>query len=355
MPLRVIEFQLLQKCNAQCLYCAYEQNASKEEGFFPLSLIDSTLADSLPEWVWFEGGEVTISDKSKEYLLEAMAIANKHGVKIRINTNAQNVNPQWAKRLAEGGLKYACVSFDSLNTETYAKLRGYDVSKAAERHEDLKRNAIGLADAGVTVNLEATLTRHNIGELLDLYDFTEKLARPGREILMGIQFLVATYDEIFDIAPTIQKANTALMEVIQRAKKGKIPLRICCCSLVPCEYPEIHEPHENIIMVGCSCGFDHSHIHASGDVFLCGFWDHSEPIGNLHKSTFRDIWETSPLRANLLNTQPDKCVDCDSWEGKVRCRNTCPSVVKRKTGGFSELSYPLLQKMIVQSKKKGNT
>ncbi|MCG8345862.1 MAG: hypothetical protein MI685_12000, partial [Chlorobiales bacterium] len=61
---RVIEFQLLQACNANCMYCAYNQNLPKFDKWLPLEIVEKTLAEEKPEWVWFEGGEVTISDKS---------------------------------------------------------------------------------------------------------------------------------------------------------------------------------------------------------------------------------------------------------------------------------------------------
>lgn len=352
LPFRVIEFQLHQFCNARCIYCAYEQKIPKINEYMPLDVIDRTLKQERPEWVWFEGGEVTMSDQSKDYLLEAMAIAEKYNVKNRINTNAQNLDPDCAMRFARGGLKFACVSFDSLDPDNFSKLRGYDIKDGLSRLTELKQNVIGLCDAGITVNVEATVTRYNVGQLDSLYDYVEKLASPGRDILMGAQCLVATKDELFELYPSMKELYESLSALIKKAKRGKIPARICCSPLVKCQYPELYEPHTNVIWVDCSCGYDYVHIRASGDVHLCGFWDHRKPIGNLHTASLKTIWESSSIREAAMNTLPDGCGDCIYWEGEDRCHNTCFSVAYRKTGSFENFSYPLTTQSIQDARKR---
>lgn len=351
MQFRVIEFQLHQFCNLRCIYCAYEQKIPKMEGYLPLDIIDRTLKQEQPEWVWFEGGEVTMSDRSKDYLLEAMAIANKYNVNNRINTNAQNLDPDCATRLARGGLKFACVSFDSLDADLFSKMRGLQTKNGPSNLVELKQNVKGLLDADITVDVEATVTRYNVEQLTSLYDYVETLASPDRQILMGVQCLVATQDELFDLYPSMEELYENLSAVIKKAKSGKIPVRICCSPLVKCLYPELYEPHPNVIWVDCSCGYDYVHIRATGDVHLCGFWDHRKPIGNLHTTDLRTIWETSTVRASAVNVSPDKCNNCRYWEGEGRCHNTCFSVAYRKTDSFKSFSYPLTTRMIHTARK----
>jgi sulfatase maturation enzyme AslB (radical SAM superfamily) len=343
---RIIEFQLLQACNARCIYCAYEQNYPHFHEFFPLHHIDTTLSAERPEWVWFEGGEVSLSDKTMSYLLEAMQFGNRYGVKNRINTNAQNLDPAWAKRLADGGLKFACVSFDSIDVECYGKLRGFDPKDSRRKLDDLIRNIEGLCDAGVIVDVEATVTRFNVGEFQQLYDFVESLASPKRNVMMGVQCLVATQDKIFDLYPSMPVLHEALTALIERAKHGKVPIRICCSPLVPCSYPELYAPHPNVIWVNCSCGHDYVHIHANGDVLLCGFWDHGKPIGNLNNASLHDIWHSSALRREAMQTMPQECRGCEQWEGENRCHNTCFSIADRLTGSFASHAYTVTKQAI---------
>lgn len=352
---RVIEFQLLQACNARCIYCAYEQDLPHYHEFLPLHLVDRTLRAERPQWVWFEGGEVSISDQSKYYLLEAMEIANKYGVNNRINTNAQNLDPGWARRLAAGGLKFACVSFDSLVPENFAKLRGFAPQDGRQRLEELKQNVEGLCDAGITVDVEATVTRFNVGEFQQLYDFVESLASANRKVLMGIQFLVATQDRLFDLYPEMPVVYEALAALIARAKRGKVPVRICCSPLVPCNYPDLYTPHANVIWVGCSCGYDYVHIHANGDVHLCGFWDHTEPIGNLHNASLNEIWQGSNLRQDAMDTVPQQCWGCTYWENETRCHNACFSISHRKTGSFENNSYHITTQAVENAYKNRET
>ncbi|MBN2574891.1 MAG: radical SAM protein [Deltaproteobacteria bacterium] len=339
--MRALEFQLMQSCNARCIYCAYEQGYPRHEGFLPLELVERTLAEVRPAWAWFEGGEVTATEASRAHLLEAMRIARRLGVRNRINTNAQALTPDSCHALREAGLEFACVSFDTLDPDRYGLLRGYPPEVGRRRLDELRQNAIALLDEGVTVDLEATLTRHNVGDLLALYDHAESLATGNRNVLMGVQFLVATYDKLFGLCPEVETMARAMEALLRRAERGRIPVRICCSPLVPCMHAGLYE-HANAIWLGCTCGFDYAHVHANGDVLLCGFWDHGQPLGNLHERSFSEIWETSRMRREALAVQPEACRGCESWEGKHRCHNSCMSVVHRKTGAFAKRSYDLM-------------
>jgi MoaA/NifB/PqqE/SkfB family radical SAM enzyme len=339
--LRVVEFQLLQDCNINCSYCAYDQEHSRTKDKLPLSLIERTLLDDLshkpPEWVWFEGGEVTMDHFSRSFLLEALAVARKAGVKSRINTNGQKCSPEYSSELASVGLSFACVSCDSVDPPLFCRMRGMKTQNSKDLFEEFAKNVRGLVDAGITINLEVTLTRFNIGELEAVYDFAESLG--SKNVIMGVQFLVATSDHIFDLYPDFASQHRAISSLIKRAEKGSVPIRICCCPLTPCRYPDLYEPREKVIWIGCSCGYDYVHVHATGEIFLCGFWDHAEPIGSLHNASLTEIWQDSLLRRDSQTIVPPGCSGCSYWEGSHRCHNTCFSVPYRKTRTFNLDAY----------------
>jgi MoaA/NifB/PqqE/SkfB family radical SAM enzyme len=345
---RVVEFQLMQDCNLNCAYCGYKQKHAKTKDNLPLSFVEKTLlhdlADSPPEWVWFEGGEVTMDDRSRTYLLEALEITRKTGVKSRINTNAQKCSPAFSRELSRLGMSFACVSCDSVEPLLFCRMRGLTKTKSKELFEEFSQNVQGLIDAGITVDLEVTLTRDNIDELEAVYDYAESFG--SKNVLMGVQFLVATTDTIFSLYPDFDAQYRALSRLIKRAEKGSIPIRICCCPLVPCKYPDLYLPREKVIWVGCSCGYDYVHIHATGDVFLCGFWDHSNSLGNLRDASLSQIWQESALRRESRIIRPSRCSDCTSWEGIPLCHNICIAVVHRKTKGFSRDAYSLTQEIM---------
>lgn len=345
---RVVEFQLLQDCNLNCAYCGYKQKHSITRENLPLSFIERTLLHDLvnspPEWVWFEGGEVTMDDRSRSFLLDALAIARKAGVKSRINTNAQKCSPAYSRELSRFGLSFACVSCDSVDPLLFCHMRGLNTQESSELFDEFEENVQGLIDAGITVDLEVTLTRNNIGELEAVYDFAESFG--SKNVIMGVQFLVATIDEIFELYPDFASQYRALTRLIERAEKGSIPIRICCCPLVPCRYPDLYHPREKVIWVGCSCGYDYVHIHATGDVFLCGFWDHSNPLGNLQDASLSQIWQESALRRDSQVTGPLQCRGCAYWEEIPLCHNICFAVVHRKTKGFDRDAYSLTQEIM---------
>jgi MoaA/NifB/PqqE/SkfB family radical SAM enzyme len=339
--LRVVEFQLLQDCNLNCIYCAYDQAHSKTAEEMSLKLVERVLFEDLasnpPQWVWFEGGEVTMNSRSQSLLLEALSITKRAGVTSRINTNAQKCNPEFSHQMADLGLSFACVSCDSVDPDLFCRMRGMNQQDRHTSFKEFKQNVKGLIEAGIIVDLEVTLTRLNIDQLEAVYDFAESFE--SDQVLMGVQFLVATSDQIFDLYPDFNAQYAALKNLIRKAEKGNTPLRICCCPLNPCHYPDLYEPNDKVIWVGCSCGYDYVHIHATGDVFLCGFWDHSEPIGNLNNASLPQIWHESAMRRDSQSIVPEGCSGCGHFDGELRCHNTCFSVVYRKTKDFSRDAY----------------
>ncbi len=345
---RVIEFQLLQDCNVRCAYCGYEQESAHTGDVLPLALLEQTLLHDLaqapPDWVWFEGGEVTMDERARSILLDALSVTQKAGIKSRINTNAQKCSPEYSLELARRGMSFACVSCDSVDPTLFCQMRGLDPKQGPRLFQEFTANVQGLLDAGITVDLEVTLTRHNIHQLETVYEFAESLG--SEKVLMGVQFLSATTDKVFDLYPDFDCQYQALLRLIQRAEKGRIPIRLCCCPLVPCRYPDLYHPREKVIWVGCSCGYDYVHIHANGDVFLCGFWDHSRPMGNLHQAPLSRIWQESALRTESQSTGPERCSGCTHWAGEPRCQNLCFAVAHRKTGGFNQEAYTLTEEMI---------
>ncbi len=346
--LRVVEFQLLQNCNVNCIYCAYDQAHSKTAENMPLKLIERTLFEDLatkpPQWVWFEGGEVTMNSQSRSLLLEALSITNRAGVKSRINTNAQKCTPEFSQQMADLGLSFACVSCDSVDPVLFSQMRGMNPQDSSASFKEFEQNVKGLIEAGITVDLEVTLTRLNIDQLETVYDFAESFG--AENVLMGVQCLVATSDQIFNLYPDFDAQYQALKNLIRKAEKGNTLLRICCCPLNPCHYPDLYKPNDKVIWVGCSCGYDYVHIHATGDVFLCGFWDHSEPIGNLNRATLPQIWHESAVRRDSQISKPENCNDCRYFDGEPRCHNTCFSVVYRKTRDFSRDAYAYTKAML---------
>ena len=349
---KVVEFQLQQACNVQCLYCGYEQEFSRTGDYLPLELMERTLGQDLgpcpPEWVWLEGGEVTMDDSSRAYLLQALELIQRLGIRSRINTNAQKCSPAFSRELARAGLSFACVSCDSTDPDLFSWMRGQKSTNSRELWEEFNHNVQGLLEAGITVDLEVTLNRYNTGELERVYEYVESFN--SSNIMMGVQFLVATADHIFPLYPDPLTQHQALKNLLERAEKGTVPLRICCCSLVPCRYPDLYRPRKNVIWVGCTCGYNYVHVHATGHVFLCGFWDHRQPLGNLKEKSLVEIWQESRMRQESQVIRPQQCRDCKFWEGKYRCHNTCFAVVHRRTGSFHREAYGLIEEALNERK-----
>ncbi len=346
----ILEMQLFEKCNANCIYCAYEQGYTHYQEKLPLDIIESTIKEVKPEWVWYEGGEVTSTDESINYLIEALKIASSYGAKTRINSNIQKLSKKQLELLLDAGLEFIDISFDTLEARKFAIMRGFPIEQAEKLFDEFINNLMNIIESGITVDLEATVTHYNIDEFIKIHKFITKLHKKfpsNNKILHGLQFLIPVREEYFELLPNTTKLHNILLDLFELSKETGTPIRICCATMVKCEYPDLYVEHPNIIWVDCKCGDTYAHIRANGNIMFCGFWDHQYTFGNLHNKSFSEIWNNNKFRLEGINTQPDKCKNCDFWH---TCHNTCFGLAYSKNADFNHLAFPYFEKYAKKEK-----
>ncbi|MFX1479325.1 MAG: radical SAM protein, partial [Promethearchaeota archaeon] len=164
---------LTDRCNQKCVHCAAElmgkrPELSTEQWIHILENVEQTLRKQERRgcYIWF-GGEPTIRKDIKDLI----SYAGEKGYFQAISTNGTLFNEDLAKLCADVKMHHVFISYDSVNSERAAYIRGYPKAKeAAER-------AIKLAlDYGHLVICTATVQQANFDELEAIQ---EKLASMG--------------------------------------------------------------------------------------------------------------------------------------------------------------------------------
>jgi len=177
----VLYFNL--RCNSMCPMCAvWTQNEKEQLDTEELKKLFAKFRHAGFLRVNFQGGEPLL----RKDLLEAVEAAVSHGLKPIVITNAIMLKPETAEALFGAGCSII-VSLDTLNPETYRKIRGVD--KLSEVFANLESAAKIAPKRKLAVNM--TIHRLNAEEVEKIHDYAAKL---------GIGFTAYPYNYRIGIA-----------------------------------------------------------------------------------------------------------------------------------------------------------
>jgi len=296
---RVLAWELTRRCNLGCIHCRAAAGIEAPEGELTLDeykrLTDDVAAFASPI-VILTGGEPLL----RPDLFEIAAYVTAKGLRAALSTNGTLVTPLVAEKLKAAGVRASSISIDG---------------STAAIHDDFRRQpgafAASLAgmkiiqDAGLTVQVNTSLTRRNLGDLENIHDLVLRLDADAWHVFMLVptgrggdsdreligaddyeRALRRIYewnrDEAMEIKPTCAPQYYRILR--QRAKEDGIP---------------VDEDHFglNARTRGCLAGVGFGFVSYRGEVFPCGYY----PVaaGNVRERGFREIWENSDLMRKL--------------------------------------------------------
>src|SRR3990167_2834934 len=158
-PLRLIFWETTRACNLECPHCRAsavknrppEELSTQEAKRF----IDSAASFSKPILV-FSGGEALL----REDIFELIEYASGAGLKPTLASNASLITPDTAARLKQSGTRLIAVSLYGSNAQAPDDFCGQ--KGAFEKSLQGIRN---LKAAGLSLQINTTITRKNLGEL----------------------------------------------------------------------------------------------------------------------------------------------------------------------------------------------
>lgn len=333
-PPRLIFWETTAGCNLACIHCRritvadqlLPQDLTTAEAF---SLIDQVAEFARPIFV-LSGGEPLF----RPDIFEIARHASDAGLIVALATNGTLIDADVARKIRASGIRRVSISFDGADAATHDIFRG---KGAFDRSLDGMRY---LREVGVPYQINTTVARHNIHQM----DQTLALAK-GLEAQALHLFLLVPVGCGVEIAPDQQisaaEYETVLNWMYDAEMEGGIELKATCAphyfrivrqrqaeerrNGIFRERPASHHRQQhagghpgghpgadrasgaeearramNAMTKGCLAGTGVCFVSHRGEVFPCGYL----PVeaGNIRRQPFREIWEGSPLFAELRDS-----------------------------------------------------
>ncbi|MBI5399668.1 radical SAM protein [Candidatus Saganbacteria bacterium] len=311
---KLIFWETTRSCNLKCLHCRASATSlvSPEElkTAEMKTFVDQVVEFSRPILV-LSGGEPLL----RPDILEIAQYAAQKGLRVALATNGTLVTPQVAQKIKAAGVQRVSISLDGATVATHDNFRGENgaFEKALAGFDNLQA-------IGVSLQINTTVTKRNVAELPEIL----KLVLARRADALHIFMLVPTGCGL-EIAETdmlpAEKYEEVLRWLYQKSQGTALDIKATCAP----HYFRILAQQGAVIKKGegmqarskgCLAGTEVCFVSYKGDVYPCGYLPVSS--GNIRKLNFKEIWDSSPIFADLRETA--------NLKGKCGCceyRNIC--------------------------------
>ncbi len=340
-PPRLIFWETTAGCNLACIHCRritvadqlLPQDLTTKESF---DLIDQITAFARPIFV-LSGGEPLF----RPDIFDIARHASDAGLTVALATNGTLIDTQVARKIKEAGIQRVSVSFDGADAATHNIFRGAGAFQGA------LAGMAHLREVGVPFQINTTVARHNIHQMPQ----TLALAKELKAVALHLFLLVPVgcgVEIADDQQITPEEYEQVLNWLYDAEMEGGMELKATCAPHyfrivrqrqaeerrqgIMRERPASHHRQAqaggdgrpghpgshpggrhamNAMTKGCLAGTGVCFISHRGEVFPCGYL----PLeaGNIRQQPFQQIWQASPLFAELRD--PDllggKCGLCE--------------------------------------------
>lgn len=351
-PPRLIFWETTAGCNLACIHCRritvadqlLPQDLTTAEAF---NLIDQVASFARPIFV-LSGGEPLF----RPDIFAIARHASDAGLIVALATNGTLIDADVARQIKASGIRRVSISFDGADAATHDLFRGqgaFDRSLAGMRY---------LHEVGVPYQINTTVARHNLHQMDQTLALAKKLEAQALHL-----FLLVPVGCGVEIAPDQQISASEYEKVLNwmydAEMEGDIELKATCAphyfrivrqrqaeerrNGIFRARPASHHRQQhaggaahpggqsgnshpdvgsvpgneearramNAMTKGCLAGTGVCFVSHRGEVFPCGYL----PVeaGNIRRQPFREIWEGSPLFAELRDSSllGGKCGLCE--------------------------------------------
>jgi len=323
--LRLVFWELTAACNLSCRHCRAQAPGARLDGELTAEEIvraARSIRETADPIIVLTGGEPL----ARPDIFEIAGTLTGIFSRVALATNGTLVDPATARKLAETGVQRVSVSLDGASARTHDTFRGQEGSfeRALQGIDALRRENMSL-------QVNVTLTRHNVAELDALLDLALSLGADafhvfvlvpvgcgaelprearlsGPETERALRWLCAQSMELRDsihIKATCAPQYYRIMQQIRRDSGD--------AQRAPAE-------GMNAVTRGCLAGTSVCFVSRTGDVQPCGYLP--ARAGNVRESSFPDIWRHSGVFETLRSTGnlSGKCGACEFIEVCGGCR-----------------------------------
>ena len=333
-PLQFVFWETTVACNLECIHCRrleISKSLSKDDLSTPEArnfILELAEHFSPPPVLVLSGGEPLI----RKDIFPLVHFAREKGVPVALATNGTLIDHLFAYEIAGSGIRRVSISLDGACAQTHDEFRKMPGSfeRAVEGFRHLK-------SSGMPVQINATITRHNLHELRKIYELALNLGADGLYFFLLVP--VGCGLEIkkeYQLTP--QEYEETLHKIHEMALERKIHMRPICAPhyfriLVKERSPLLKRGSSdtmNQMTRGCLAGSGICFVSHKGEVFPCGYLPVS--CGNIRYQSLREIWDSAAAFQFLRD--PDylegKCGHC---EFKIICSG-CRARAYEEWGDF---------------------
>jgi AdoMet-dependent heme synthase len=323
--LRLLFWESTIRCNLTCAHCRRvesDETAHKDLSTSQASGLIEQLAElgggqpMMPVLV-FSGGEPLC----RQDLFELIEQARSLGITTALATNGTLIDAAIAEQRHHSGVARVSVSLDGATADVHDRLR--QLKGSFERAIE----GIGyLRDAKVPFQINMTLTRHNAGQLQEIFELAKSLGSVAVHIFMlvpvGCGRSLADTDML-----SPEQYEQKMLEICRLDGQGELQMKVTCGphyervirqeGLYKSRLKAGHSggavpgrSGHGGTSKGCLAGLGVLFVGHQGDVFPCGYL----PVkcGNVLEQKLSDIWYNSEDLALMRDTSrlEGKCGVC---------------------------------------------
>lgn len=333
--LRLLFLETTIKCNLSCAHCRrleFDEAAFKDLTTAQAKDLIAQLAElgkkqpMMPVLV-FSGGEPLCRDDLFELVNETQAA----GITPALATNGTLIDAKVAEQIHDSGIVRVAVSLDGATAEVHDKMRQLEGS-----FERALRGIKYLREKEIPTQINMTLTKHNAGQLEDVYELAKSVGAVAVHIFMlvpvGCGQVLAETDML-----SPQQSEQKMLEICRLDSRSELQMKVTCGP----HYERIirqqglYQARKKTANVrtsvpgrtghggdsrGCLAGLGVLFVDHQGNVFPCGYL----PIncGNVLKQNLEDIWYKNEDLARMRNSSSleGKCGVCNYKDVCGGCR-----------------------------------
>jgi len=351
--LRLVFWETTKACNLTCKHC----RAVPRRSIGPtelttkraLDLIDGIAQVAKPVMV-LSGGEPLF----RPDLYDIAEYGVQSGFRMALATNGTLITNKVAAQIADAGFARVAISLDSANPATHDTFRGLPGA-----HAQAVRGIFNLREHGVSVQINSTIAKHNVGEIDQILEMALGMGADALHLFMlvpvgcGLELaetemlpadeyerVLHWFDEQSKTCPIDLKATCAphyyrirAQRLESERKRGDFsgtfiapgtrskaaPIMFgdpsrrsaeASRSGGPGGHPPGSRQHLSAMTRGCLAGTSVCFVSNEGEVFPCGYLPVS--AGNTRVQRFDDIWNSSSVFQTLRNpgAYHGKCGEC---------------------------------------------
>jgi AdoMet-dependent heme synthase len=334
-PLRLMFWETTKACNLRCQHCRAVPESERslvelntDESF---GLIDQIAEVARPVLI-LSGGEPLYRDD----IFDIGAYGRSKGFRMALATNGTMIDRPLAERIQRTGFSRVAISLDGAVAATHDAFRGIQGS-----HAKAIAGLRFLREAGVSIQINSTIAKHNVSELPALIDLALVLGADALHIFMLVpvgcgvsiadrEMLSADeyervlhwfYDRSKDVTIDL-KATCAphyfrvrAQRIVEERRHGdrSTPFVALGTQLHAAPDPAGGRPLSAMTR-GCLAGTAVCFVSNAGDIYPCGYLPVS--AGNVKQQRFGEIWAKSAVFQQLRDPSAltGKCGIC-KYEG----------------------------------------